>query len=186
MTKLCSEDTLKTLVQKMQSAPSDQLGRIEALLADFPEDARLHLLRGTTLLGNGRLIEGHRSLTRAVEIAPDFAIARFQLGLFQLTSGEAENALETWGRLDRLPDGHYLRGFVDGLRCLIRDDFGGAIQAFREGIRLNSENEPLNRDMQLLVDRCLPLIDSTRDDDDAPISETTLILKRFAAPKNAN
>jgi hypothetical protein len=177
MTRLCGEDSLKALVDAMQTAPSDQLGRIEALLANFPEDARLHLLRGTTLVGSGRLIEGHRSLAPAGGVAPDFAIARFQLGLFQLTSGEAENALGTWGRLDSLPDTHYLRKFVDGLRCLIRDDFRGAAQALGEGIRLNPENAPLNRDMQLLINQCLPLADAEQERDDSSMSETALILK---------
>jgi hypothetical protein len=186
MAKLCDDESLKTLVQQMQSMPAGQIGRIEALLTDYPEDARLYLLHGSALLGDGRLIEGHRSLSRAVEIAPDFAIARFQLGLFQLTSGEAGNALGTWGRLDSLPDGHYLRRFVDGLRCLIRDDFRGAIGHLREGIRLNSENPPLNNDMQMVIDRMLPLLDGAADQGDGAISETSLILKQFKPPRSAN
>lgn len=185
MTQLCDEGALNALINAMQTAPDGQLDRISALLSDFPEDARLHLLRGSVLLGAGRLIEGHQSLVRAVEISPDFAIARFQLGLFQLTSGEAENALETWGRLDRLPDGHYLRHFVEGLRCLIRDDFRNAVKNLREGIRLNQENPPLSKDMQLLIDRCIPLIDIA-DEDPSSVSETSFILKQFTTSKTAS
>ena len=138
------------------------------------------------LIGKGRMIEAHRSLTRAVALAPDFAIARFQLGLFQLTSGESENALETWGRLDKLADGHYLRNFVDGLRCLIRDDFAGVIEKLQQGIALNQENPPLNRDMQLIIDRCRPLLAHARTTGDAtePASETSLILQHFKDRSN--
>lgn len=180
MPVLCEEDDLNALVRVMQAEQPDQIERIDALLAAFPEDARLHFLRGSALAGGGRLIEAHASLTRAVAIAPDFAIARFQLGLFQLTSGEAENALGTWGRLDRLPDGHYLRKFVDGLRCLIRDDFKGAILNLSDGIRLNDENPPLNRDMQMVIDQCAALAAGAADSSDAA-SETSLILQQFSS-----
>jgi tetratricopeptide (TPR) repeat protein len=186
MARLCDDDSLKGLIQAMQSAPDGQIAKIEALLSDYPEDARLYLLHGSALVGDGRLIEGHRSLSKAVEIEPDFAIARFQLGLFQLTSGEAGNALSTWGRLDGLPDGHYLRKFVDGLRCLIRDDFQGAISNLREGIPLNTENLPLNKDMQMLIDRCLPMLQGGQDGADRSVSETSLILSRFAGPGKPN
>jgi tetratricopeptide (TPR) repeat protein len=179
MSTLCDEQKMQELVAAMQ-ADEDQSERIDSLLEEYPEDARLHFLRGSILIGKGRLIEAHRALSRAVTLAPDFAIARFQLGFFQLTSGEAENALETWGRLDRLPDGHYLRKFVDGLRCLIRDDFKGTIESLEQGIALNQENPPLSRDMQLIIDRCRPLLAgaAAHADGDAA-SETSLILQQF-------
>lgn len=180
MSSLCDEEKMQELVVAMEG-DEDQIERIDALLADFPEDARLHFLRGSILIGKARLIEAHRALSRAVALAPDFAIARFQLGFFQLTSGEAENALETWGRLDRLPDGHYLRRFVDGLRCLIRDDFAGCIQNLQQGIALNQENPPLSRDMQLIIDQCQPLLSGQRASNDGgeAASETSLILQQF-------
>lgn len=180
MNQLCDDETLQALVQSLQGgAPGVEA--IEALLARFPEDPRLHFMRGSALASAKRPIEAHQALSHAVTLAPDFAIARFQLGFFQLTSGEPENALETWGRLDRLPDGHYLRHFVDGLRRLIRDDFPGAIAALREGIRVNQENTPLSGDMQLIIDQCLPLIGEAAGDD---VSETSVILGQFLGRRN--
>jgi len=186
MNCFCKDDTMKALIEAKIMDPDGQLSRIDQLLDDYPEDARLHFLLGSNLIGTGRLIEGHGSLSRAVEIAPDFAIARFQLGLFQLTSGETDNALETFGRLDRLPDGHYLRRFVDGLRCLIRDDFPNAIDSLQQGIRINTENPPLNNDMRMLIDRCLPFMEQTLEDGEGSISETSLILKQFVDRRNMN
>lgn len=185
MALLCDEAALQDLLTAMRSAPNDQVERIDQLLTQFPEDARLHFLRGSTLAGVGRYIEAHQSLNRAVQLAPDFAIARFQLGFFQLTSGETANALDTWGRLDGLPEGHYLRKFVDGLRCLIRDEFAGVIQNLSEGIVLNTENPPLNNDMQLIIDRCRPLAAQARDGGE-PGSETALILQQFAQRQRPN
>lgn len=187
MTKLCDEATIQTLTRNANRDAAEQLAQMEQLLGDYPEDPRLHFVYGSTLIAAGRMIEAHRSLTQAVTLAPDFAIARFQLGLFQLTSGEANAALETWGRLDRLPDTHYLRWFVDGLRCLIRDDFMGTIENLRKGIGLNGENPPLNNDMQMLIDRCLPLLGTTPGEPaDGAISETSLILGQFADRQKLN
>lgn len=187
MTRVCDEATISALIQAMASEPQDQLGRMEGLLADYPEDGRLHFLYGSTLIGLGRMIEAHQSLSRAVQLAPDLPIARFQLGLFQLTSGEASDALETFGRLDQLPDGHYLRKFVDGLRCLIRDDFAGTVENLRQGITLNRENAPLNNDMQMIIDRALPYIGSRpADPAGGDVSETSLILRQFADRQRLN
>ena len=187
MSELCDEGTLTAVIEAMNTDPESQIPHLETLLSEFPADARLHFLYGSVLIGAGRLIDAHRSLSRAVEIAPDFPIARFQLGLFQLTSGEPANALETFGRLDSLPDGHYLRKFVDGLRCLIRDDFRGAVDNLRRGIELNEENPPLSQDMRTIVDRCMPLIGSTANDAaDGSVSETSLILQQSAERRTMN
>lgn len=185
MPTLCDESDLKALLEAMRSAPNDQIERVDQLLARTPEDARLHFLRGSMLAGAGRYIEAHQALSRAVQLAPDYAIARFQLGFFQLTSGETANALDTWGRLDGLSDGHYLRKFVDGLRCLIRDDFAGVLQNLVEGIALNNENPPLNNDMQLIIDRCRPLAEQAQSDSE-PASETALLLQQFAQRQRPN
>jgi tetratricopeptide (TPR) repeat protein len=153
MTNLCADEELETLMHSMQSNEAEELERADALLAAYPEDPRLHFLRGSILASIGRSIEALPALKRAVELAPDFAIARFQLGFFQLTSGEPGNALATWGPLALLPNGHYLRSFVAGLTHLIRDEFAASIDQLRQGMEANDENPPLNRDMQLIADQ---------------------------------
>lgn len=150
----CSDEEMAQLLQSMQMDAGDDLGLAERLIEAYPEDARLHFLRGSILAGSGRPIEAHASLSRAVALAPDFALARFQLGFFELTSGEAARALATWEPLDGLPHDQYLAHFVRGLRHLILDQFDQAIHALGEGIAVNEENLPLNRDMQLIIDEC--------------------------------
>lgn len=172
------DDTrMQALIARMSDGQADHVTEIDALATEHPDDARLQFLKGSLLIGLGRHIEAHQALSRAIAIAPDFAIARFQLGLFQLTSGEADQALETWGRMDRLPDDHYLRKFVDGLRRLIRDDFDGAVTSLNEGIAINTENTPLNRDMQMLIDRCKAT--QTASVDEETLSATSLLLRQF-------
>lgn len=153
MNGLCSDAELQELMESMHADAGDELEQADRLISDYPEDPRLHFLRGSILASIGRPIEALPALRRAVELAPDFAIARFQLGFFQLTSGEAANALSTWGPLALLPEQNYLRMFVAGLTHLIRDEFEEAIVQLRAGIAANDENPPLNRDMQLIVEQ---------------------------------
>lgn len=134
------------------------LARIDDLLTAYPDDARLHFLRASLLVGS-RPIEAHAAFSRAVAIAPDFAIARFQLGFFELTSGEGARAIATWAPLLALPDDHYLRRFVVGLTHLIHDRFAEAVAALRDGIAANTETPPLNGDMQLLIAQCEAQLD---------------------------
>lgn len=186
MTKLCDDARLQDLIDAHQNGDPDRVAKTQKLAAAFPEDARLQFMLGSALIGEGRLIEGHASLSRAVALQPDFHIARFQLGLFQLTSGEADNALETWARLDRLPDGHYLRHFVEGLRCLIRDEFAACITHLEAGIRANAENAPLNTDMGLIIARCREAQTPGSESSDEPATETSILLQRFRPHERPN
>jgi hypothetical protein len=91
-------------------------------------------------------------MRRAVDLAPDYAIARFQLGFLLLTSGEPHAAQEAWGPLHALPESNYLNIFVRGLCHLIRDEFDDTVRLLQEGIDRNTENAPMNADMQLIID----------------------------------
>jgi tetratricopeptide (TPR) repeat protein len=179
---LCSDEDLQQLMEAMQSDEAAELQRADHLLALYPKDPRLHFLRGSILASIGRSIEALPALSKAVELAPDFHIARFQLGFFQLTSGEAANALGTWGPLALLPEGHYLRTFVVGLTFLIRDEFEPASVQLRSGIAANEENPPLNRDMQLILDQidALPSTSALPQSDDQSTSAASLLLDQLS------
>lgn len=177
---LCSDEEMNQLLAAMQSDAPDELGFAERLIDAYPEDARLHFLRGSLLAGSGRPIEAHASLSRAVALAPDFALARFQLGFFELTSGEAARALATWEPLNVLPEDHYLAHFVAGLRQLIADRFAEATAALQAGIAVNDENPPLNRDMQLIIDECAALTSAApAAKPEAEASATSFLLDQF-------
>lgn len=179
---LCGDEELQQLMAAMQSDDANDLQRTDRLLALYPDDPRLHFLRGSILAGIGRSIEALPALRRAIELAPDFHIARFQLGFFQLTSGEAANALGTWGPLALLPAGHYLRTFVAGLTYLVRDEFEQASVQLRDGIAANGENMPLNRDMQLILDQIEALVSapSSPIGENESASAASLLLDQFS------
>jgi tetratricopeptide (TPR) repeat protein len=175
---LCGDEEMRQLLGAIHAGTNDELPLAERLLDSWPEDPRLHFLRGSLLAGAGRPIEAHAALSRAVALQPEFHLARFQLGFFELTSGEAARAVATWEPLDALPADHYLAHFVTGLRYLIQDRFGEAMAALEAGIAANDENPPLNHDMQLIVTECAGLAGSSAEPESAA-SATSLLLDQF-------
>ena len=184
--KLCDDTTLADLVAALQSGASDDIQQTDRLLAEYPDDPRLHFLRGSMLIGIGRPIEALPALRKAVELAPDMAIARFQLGFFLLTSGEPGEALSVWGPLALLADGHYLRLFAGGLTHLIRDEFEEAVRALEEGIAVNSENLPLNRDMGLIIEQIRNLQRGDGPAEVGDVSATSLLLGQLASKRTTH
>lgn len=181
MDDLCGDAELAELVTRTERDDTDDLQSVDNILARFPHDPRLHFMRGSVLAGKQRLIEAHAALSKAVELAPDFALARYQLGFFELTSGEADQALSTWGPLLKLPLDHYLRNFVEGLTHLVRDEFGDAIEKMRTGLALNQENPPMNGDIELLIAECMRLQeqDTAVKNGQEAQSATSFILGQF-------
>lgn len=180
--KLCGDERMHALLAEADADSTRGVAAIEAVLTEFPDDPRLHFLKGSLLVGLSQFIEAHAAMSRALALAPDFAIARFQLGFFELTSGEAEAALATWAPLDdSLPPDHYLRRFVAGLRHLIADRFAPCIADLRAGIAANAENLPLNQDMELIVAKCEELLDQdpgpgNGGDESDDVSATSFLL----------
>lgn len=154
----CNDELMQQVLAMAGEDSQRGVDAIEALLNEYPEDPRLHFLKGSLLIGLKRFIGAHQAMQKAVEIAPGFDIARFQLGFFELTSGEADTAIATWQPLKNLPAVHYLHSFVDGLEHLAADRFELCIECLLAGIAANQENLPLNGDMELIIQKCAELV----------------------------
>lgn len=116
-----------------------------------PDSALPHFLLGAEYAQARRYDEAEAAYANAVLLAPAFETARYQLGLLQYTSGRAAMALVTWEPLARLEDGHPVRSFVLGFAALARDEFEAALAEFTAGMAANRENEPMNRDIAMVV-----------------------------------
>ena len=103
----------------------------------------------------GLVQEAKAQMARAVALGPDFPLARFQLGMLHVTSGEPEIATQVWAPLAGLGELHphaYLMAFHRGMRHLVDDEFDAAVRALGEGLALNRVNEALNADMRRVID----------------------------------
>ncbi len=150
---LCAEDQVASLIEQLRVDESSGLRRLGELLTACPNDPRLHFLKGSFQAGNGDYSAAITTIRHAVDLAPGFELARFQLGFLLFTSNEPYGAQETWGPLHGLPRDNYLRLFVDGLCHLIRDEFEQASALLGEGMEANKDNVPLNSDMRLILDQ---------------------------------
>jgi tetratricopeptide (TPR) repeat protein len=196
--QFCDDTTLKLAQQLMSQASAEAADQLDRLASSYPSDPQLSFLVASMRISVGRLVLAHEAFLRTLELAPHFALARYQYGFFLITSGEVARALEIWGPLDLLPSDHYLRHFVNGMRCLVHDDIKEAALCFAAGINSNQDNEPLNSDIRLLMSsvKDITKIDSHTSDVDNPetvvtdaigldteedeeVSEATLLLRRL-------
>ncbi len=154
MNELCTDEHLNDLIAVVAADEKDVLTKLEGALKIYSSDARLHFLYASVLTGKQKLILAHDAFQKAVDLDPDFHLARFQFGFFLLTSGEVQEAISVWEKLGGLPDNNYLKLFYSGLRHLINDQMREGEDLIVEGIKLNNENLPLNEDMLLLLSEC--------------------------------
>lgn len=167
---LCPGDTLEALVAQLRHDDDGGLAKLGGLLGSWPLDPRLHFLQGSVLAGLQRYDEGRRAMARAVEIAPDYALARFQLGFLDLTSGRALDAVAVWTPLVGLPEDEPLRLLAEGLMNLASDRFSEARRLLVRGMELNTAIPLINADMQLILDQIADLPDAAPPPGDAPPS----------------
>jgi hypothetical protein len=183
MSATCPDELLRDVLERMATDDADGGAGVDRLLADYPLDPRVHFLHGSVLAGARQYGPARAAMARAVEFAPDFAIARFQLGFLDFTSGDPVTASATWAPLLEQQPGDPLRLFVEGLQRLAVDDFAGAASFLRRGIAANTANLVLNRDMTLLLDAMPSAQSPSTGEEDEPLSLTQLALQQSAARK---
>lgn len=151
--KVCPEASLARLGSIAADDSGKGLRKTEELLGKYPGDARLHFLQGSLLAALARYPEALPPMHRAIELAPGFAVARFQLGLLHLSSGSLGLATEVWSPLSDLNSDDALRLFAEGLQHMAADRFADASRLLRRGIAQNLEHPAINGDMMLVLER---------------------------------
>jgi tetratricopeptide (TPR) repeat protein len=115
-----------------------------------PSAGGAQFLLGSEYASAGNIEAAERAFANAVLLAPDFHLARYQLGLLQFSSERAGAALVTWQPLLVLQDeplGHFVRGFAG----LARDGFVEALAHFRHGLACSSANPAVAADIENVV-----------------------------------
>jgi tetratricopeptide (TPR) repeat protein len=186
---LCPDYAIEAAILSGQQNDEAGLSAIEILLRTYPSDPRLHFLRGSVLAGVQRYEEGRNAMREAVVIAPDFHLARFQLGFLELTSGLPAAAANTWEPFAELDKDAPFRLLSDGLNCLARNELSDADRLLRLGMAGNSEHPLINSDMQLLLDEVADKIrPGITSDDAAPASASAVhqMLQQFELKDGLN
>jgi tetratricopeptide (TPR) repeat protein len=179
----CPDERLNALVTSITADERAGMRQLDESLRAYPGDARLHFLKGSLLAGRQDYVGARAEMRRAVDLAPDYAVARFQLGFLLLTSAEPHAAQEAWGPLHALPADNFVRLFVEGLSALIHDRFSDTIRFLQEGIAQNRENVAMNRDMQLIIDQVRRKMDVSATGGEAS-STVDLLLQQAAIKAN--
>jgi len=158
-------DTLQSLSQSelfalaLEASRREDAGRALAYLkeASGRPDASPQALfmLGSEYAQLGLIDDAKASVARAVEVGPELIIARFQLGMLHVTSGEVDAARAAWAPLVALSADHpqaYLATFHKGMLHLVADEFDDAVATLGAGLAQNLENEALNNDMRRVID----------------------------------
>lgn len=131
---------------------------LQDLLQRAPGHAGAHCMLAAEWVSQGKLVEGEASYARALVIAPEFVVARFQLGLLLFSSARVAMAMLIWRDLLSLPENHPYRLFTEAYIALANEAFDEAIALFESGKAHNPDNLPLNHDADLCIARIRELI----------------------------
>jgi hypothetical protein len=127
------------------------LEELRRAVVNDPRNAELRYLLGAEMAQQKDYDGAVMEMSAAIALNPLLHVARFQLGLLHLTMARPDHSTTVLAPLENLDDSSALKHFKRGLEALMRDDFGNCIAHLRDGIERNTDNPPLNRDMQLLA-----------------------------------
>lgn len=141
----------------MQS-DDDVISRLRRAVLDDPRNGEKRYLLGAALADRRDYEGAVLEMSAAVALSPLLHVARLQLGLLHLTMAQPQHTIAVLTPLEELAEDSPLKHFKRGIEALIRDDFSNCVRSLEHGIELNQENESLNKDMLLIVQRVKPLL----------------------------
>lgn len=154
MTRPEHDDWFKDAQASAESLGDDariQLWR--QLAAERPDSPLPHLMLGAEYAQTGATPLAEEAYASALLLAPELHIARFQLGLLHFCNARPASALLCWQNLAALPDPHPLKLFSQAFAALAANEPGLAVDLLEKGITANSDNDALNHDMGLMIER---------------------------------
>jgi len=100
----------------------------------------------------GMMDRAEAGFRKTVDLAPDFPMARFQLGQMHLTRNDGAAARAILAPLADLPAGQALSGYAKGLIAAANDDVGEAVRHLEAGLACEQEIPALAADMRRVLD----------------------------------
>ncbi|MFT3806736.1 tetratricopeptide repeat protein [Arenimonas sp.] len=100
----------------------------------------------------GMVDRAEAGFRRTVELAPDFPMARFQLGQLYLVKGDAESARAVLAPVAALPENMALGHYAKGLIAAANEDADHAIAELQAGLACEQDVPAMTADMQRVLD----------------------------------
>lgn len=132
---------------------ADSLRFLKLTVERAPDYARAHWVLGAEYAGLGMPDRAREHFRTAVDLEPSLETARFQWGLLELTSGQADEAQHIWQPLDSLAEAHPLRLFKQGMLELVRDDMDAALTSLERALKDPALDAALRKDIEMVVQR---------------------------------
>lgn len=153
MENLDAEQLLDMALQASQDNDTQKsFGLVKQAIEQAPDDTRMWYMLGSLYADIGIYEKAVQNMEKALQIDSGYGIARFHLGLLYLTMGQQPQAESTWQLLDKLGNTHYLTLFKSGLIDIANDRVEEGIELIKRGIENNQLNEPLNSDMEIVIE----------------------------------
>ena len=151
--KLDNDELLRIALDALNQ---DRHGEAVSMLKTLVERDPKHVF-GTYLLAAehmqlGLVDRAEEGFRRTVELAPDFPIARFQLGQLYLVKGDAASARTTLAPVAALPEHVAMSHYAKGLIAAANEDAQSAILALQAGLACEQDPPLLAGDMQRVLD----------------------------------
>lgn len=137
----------------------DAIGYLKRLLDLQPEHPEAVYLLGALHAEIGLFERATEEIARALELNPDMPTARLQLGLLCIRAGDFQRAIDAWEPLATLGEGNPLYLFRRGLINFTEGRISDCVRDLEQGIAVNKDNEPLNRDMAAIKAEAEKLVD---------------------------
>ena len=139
-----------------------------------PSSGIPHFLIGSEHAAAGDMEAAEAALANAALLSPEFALARYQLGLLQFSTGRAAVALVTWQPLLEAAATDSLANFVRGFAGLAQQAFGEALQHFQQGLACADVNPAVAADIRQVLQAVQALNDPQQPAEDVATGHVLL------------
>ena len=158
--------------ENRRQAALDLFAQASAVL---PSSGIPHFLIASEHAAAGDMDAAEAAFANAVLLAPDFALARYQLGLLQFSSAGAALALLTWEPLFALPASESLGHFVRGFAALAQDRYAESFEHFAAGTEAPGVNPAVASDIRQVMEAVQRLASAQDGDAERPEASHVLL-----------
>ncbi len=152
--KLDNDELLRLALDAINSdRDAESVAMLKILLERDPHHVHGQYLLAAQHAQMGLMDRAESGFRAVVAQAPDFPMARFQLGQLLLTKGSNVEAKRLFAPLAELPAGDALGAFARALSAAADDDAGEMIHQLQEGLACPQPVPALAMDMQRLLGR---------------------------------